>query len=143
MDYKNLISTISQGLAAFDAVYDRLARQNGLTYNALMVIYILFKQESVTQKALCEELFLSKSTVHSIVKGFIVDDILTFSEQKYGKEKELIFTVNGKKYAKNIMDIVQEEEMRLLQYLGEENCKELGEIALKLQTYYFENGVDA
>lgn len=143
MDYKKLISTISQGLAAFDAVYDRLARQNGLTYNALMVIYILFKQESVTQKALCEELFLSKSTVHSIVKGFIVDDILTFSEQKYGKEKELIFTVNGKKYAKNIMDIVQEEEMRLLQYLGEENCKELGEIALKLQTYYFENGVDA
>lgn len=143
MDYKNLISTISQGLAAFDAVYDRLARQNGLTYNALMVIYILFKQESVTQKALCEELFLSKSTVHSIVKGFIVDDILTFSEQKYGKEKELIFTVNGKKYAENIMDIVQDEEMRLLQYLGEENCKELGEIALKLQTYYFENGVDA
>lgn len=100
MDYKNLISTISQGLAAFDAVYDRLACQNGLTYNALMVIYILFKQESVTQKALCEELFLSKSTVHSIVKGFIVDDILTFSEQRYGKEKELIFTINGKKYAK-------------------------------------------
>lgn len=143
MDYKNLISTISQGLVAFDAVYDRLAHQNGLTYNALMVIYVLFKQECVTQKVLCEELFLSKSTVHSIVKGFIIDDILTFSKQRYGKEKELIFTINGEKYAKKIMDIVEEEEIRLLQYLGEENCKELGDIALKLQAYYLENGVDA
>ena len=95
MDYTELIRKINKSQALLDSIYEEVAEEYGMTFNALMVIYIMAEENDVTQKVICDELYLPKSTVHSIVNDFMKKELLGFSDKKIGKKKVLTLTPEG------------------------------------------------
>lgn len=50
-----------------NSAYNLIAQKYNLPFNALMALYIIYEYQNVTQKMICDKLFFSKSTVHSII----------------------------------------------------------------------------
>ncbi len=142
MDYTELIRKINRSQALLDSIYEEVAEEYGMTFNSLMVIYIMAEEEDVTQKVICDELYLPKSTVHSIVNDFMKKELIGFSDKKIGKEKVLSLTHEGNALSKKIMRRVKKAEKEILVFLGEEHCKKLDAISDRLMEYFDRRSVD-
>lgn len=136
MDYTELIKKINRSQALLDSVYEELAEEYSMTFNALMVIYIMTEEKDVTQKVICDELYLPKSTVHSIVNDFMKKELIGFSDKKIGKEKVLCLTLEGDVLSKKIMQRVKRTEKEILVFLGDDYCKKLDVISDRLMEYF-------
>lgn len=142
MDYTELIRKINKSQALLDSIYEEVAEEYGMTFNALMVIYIMAEENDVTQKVICDELYLPKSTVHSIVNDFMRKELLGFSDKKSGKEKVLTLTPEGTALSGKIMRRVKKTEKEILVFLGEDNCKKLDVISDRLMEYFDRRSAD-
>ena len=143
MDYKMLIKKINRSQALLDSMYQTIAEKHGLTFNSLMVMYILSEETDVTQKIICDEMYLPKSTVHSIVLDFMKKGLLAFSDKKIGKEKVLVLTEEGDSFAGTVMKEISKEEKGVLKYLGEEDCEKLSDISDRLLSYFEKRAGDS
>ena len=142
MDYTELIRKINRSQALLDSIYEEVAEEYGMTFNSLMVIYIMAEEKDVTQKVICDELYLPKSTVHSIVNDFMKKELIGFSDKKIGKEKVLSLTPEGNALSKKIMRRVKKTEKEILVFLGEDHCKKLDAISDRLMEYFDRRSVD-
>ncbi len=142
MDYTELIRKINKSQALLDSIYEEVAEEYGMTFNALMVIYFMAEENDVTQKVICDELYLPKSTVHSIVNDFMKKELLGFSDKKSGKEKVLTLTPEGTALSGKIMRRVKKAEKEILVFLGEDNCKKLDVISDRLMEYFDRRSAD-
>ena len=140
VDYKMLIKKINRSQALLDSMYERIAEKHALTFNALMIIYIMAEESDVTQKLICEEVYLPKSTVHSIVMDFMKKGLIVFEDKRIGREKVLSFTEEGVAFSEMIMSEIASEEKSILKYLGKEDCEKLAAISDRL-LFYFEGKV--
>ncbi len=120
--------------------YSMLARKLGLSYNSLMVLYSIEMNEiqmnkNCTQKLICDETQLPKSTVHSILLDFIKKEYLTLQTRPENKKEKIIFlTPLGEKYIEEIMAKVHSVENKALLKLG----TELSEQFVKLNIEFYE-----
>lgn len=78
--------------------YLRIAQAHGLTYNGLMMLYMVEENEHLTQKMVCDRLFLSKSSVHSILESLMDKGLLFLSDGRNRKEKNIVMTEKGRKF---------------------------------------------
>ncbi|MEE8808127.1 MAG: hypothetical protein SOI44_06900 [Lactimicrobium sp.] len=125
IEYNKVIHGVSACLNRLDEMYDGIGAKYGITYNTLMIYYIFSEEENVTQKTICDEMFLAKSTVHSIVLRMVQDGMLVFTDRKNGKEKILALTPDGALFMKGLMKTVRQKERGILDGLGEEGCMQL------------------
>ena len=123
------------------AVYHKCAKQNGLSTNELFVLDILwFAEKGITQKEICERLSANKQTVASIVDKFYDKGYIEYFEVAEDRRNKLIkLSVNGLKYAKQIIPPAAYAENLAMANLGIENIKQL----VKLTTIFTENMEDA
>lgn len=104
---------------ALNALYERWAKQYGLTSNALLTLYLIRSLPCCTQRMICEALVLPKQTVNSILdvfrrKGYLRLEVLPADR----RSKRICFTAEGERYAFAILDGLERLEARTLEHLG-------------------------
>jgi len=129
MNYRETMSRLNAALIKIDSAYEAVAKKHGLTFNALMMVYLMDEAEHVTQKQLCDALRLPKSTVHSILLEFIKQGYATLAVGNNKKEKFIVITAAGQRQFSKVMEETQALENAVLDALGEEACAFLADAA--------------
>ena len=132
MNYRETMSRLNNALNLIDSAYAVIAKKHGLTFNSLMILCLIKESEHVTQKKICDELHLPKSTVHSILSDFTKQEYVTLEFGNNKKEKFIIFTESGSRYFSKTFDDTWAFENKILSALGENTCHILVEAAEKL-----------
>lgn len=123
---KDQLCELCYAINATNAVYGKLAKKLGISYNALMILYSIEENKNCTQKHICEELQFSKSTVHSILLDFIKKGYMYLELSKDNKKEKIIYlTPKGEEYLNKIMSKVHSIEIRAMEKLGENLRKQL------------------
>ena len=90
---------------AVNAVYVRYARRLGISYAALQVLCGIYSAGGpITQRELCEQTYLQKTTVNAIIKGCVEKGLLTLcGSSSDRRRKEIQLTPSGEAYAAGIV----------------------------------------
>lgn len=80
-----------------------ISKKIGIKENTLTLLYALDDGLPHSQKEICEEWFLPKTTLNTIVKECVEAGYLTLNETSGSREKALCLTEPGKAYAARIL----------------------------------------
>ena len=114
MDYKANMKELNTLLASVESVYLTIAKENNLSYNELMMLLMLNEDTRLTQKKVCDGLYLPKSSVHTLLADLMQRRYLMLTEGGNKKEKYIAPTESGTLLvAKVAMETEQIEENTL------------------------------
>lgn len=119
MSFEEFIRIYNGQYKESNEVYHRLARHCGLSDSAFWILYTLREAEGpVSQKQLCDELYLSKQTVNSALKNLEGAGYLRLeSPPDNRKSKEIRLTPSGEELMRRTVDPVFAMEERAFQRL--------------------------
>lgn len=132
MNYRETMSRLNTTLNHIDSAYAVIAKKYGLTFNALMTVCLIDELNNVTQKQICDALHLPKSTVHSILSGFIKQEYVILVAGSNKKEKFIDFTELGKRFFVRVLEETHRFEDKVLSTLGDDTCLLLIETSEKI-----------
>lgn len=79
-----------------DVIYRRMAAQFGLSDSAFWILYCLRESATpLTQKQLCESIYMSKQTINSALKSLERNGFITLTTGKDRRSKFLVLTEAG------------------------------------------------
>lgn len=89
-----------------NAVYEKWAKKNGITYNMLFTFYVIYNfPEECNQNFICQKLQLPKQTVNGILDTLEKrGDILKIVSPKDKRNKMIGLTPKGKIYARELLE---------------------------------------
>ena len=128
INQKERMDRMYAAVTRINSIYDRYARQHGLSTMEWQTFYILLQEHScpMTQRMLCDRLKATKSTVNSIVKKYISQGLLLLEEKPDNhKEKNVTLTPAGVDFARRVALPVMEAEMRVMQQITDEELDAL------------------
>ena len=104
-----------------DKIYHNFAKNYGLSYCAFWILYLMRETDiQYTQTELCSMLCMPKQTVNSAIKNLTQNGYINFaSTENNKKNKILLLTENGKKFAHNSIDLVLQSEINALKQFSE------------------------
>lgn len=139
---REAIRRIMISINKIDGLYERVQRKAGAKGNTVWVLYALDDGKPHSQKQICEEWLIPKTTLNTIVKELESDSYVRL-EIIPGQRREMniYLTETGKKYARQVLDSFyqaeeeafrQIENARILSNELENFCQKLGEAFDKL-----------
>ena len=94
-----------------DTQYSRAVRRTGYKPNLLMLFYSLDNNKPMSQKQICEDWCIPKTTVNTLIKECEQQGYITFEAVKgQRREKVVILTESGKKYAHQLLSTMYQAE---------------------------------
>ena len=93
-----------------DGLYYQCARTLGLKDNTLSLFYALADGQPHSQKQICEEWLISRTTLNTIVKECIEKGYLTLQANAHSKEKQILLTESGRQYASKLLGFLYRAE---------------------------------
>lgn len=109
--YRNEIRRMIIAINAIDGAYDLVAKKIGVKENTLVLLYALDDGKPHSQKEICEEWLIPKTTINTIIKECIQAGYIVLNTNSHRKEKEICLTERGQKYAQEVLyQIYQIEE---------------------------------
>lgn len=112
---KNLMRRLMSDISKMDGLYYLWGKSTGISENMLILMYALNDDKVHTQKQICEQFAIPKTTINTIVKELIEKGLITFENGENLKEKNLLLTEEGKKYAEEItgeLDVIEKIAMK-------------------------------
>ena len=130
MSFEEFIRIYNGQYKESNEVYHRLARHCGLSDSAFWILYTLREaEEPVSQKQLCNELYLSKQTVNSALKNLEEGGYLRLeSAPNNRKSKEIRLTPSGEELMRRTVDPVFAMEERAFLRLSPQQRQALLEL---------------
>ena len=126
MELRSQIKLINASFSDTLDLYRVWAKRNGISYNALLVLYTLDDYGVCTQKQICGWWDLPKQTVHGILLDFEKRGYLSASANDSNKRERLItFTAAGRCFADSILVKLHRMEERAMQNLGVQRRQQL------------------
>lgn len=124
---KQQLARFNQMMQGIEKIYEDYAKSMGLTYMSLTVLMIICNaQEPLTQKEICGICYYNKQVVNSITKAFYEQGYICFQELPSDRRnKHVLLTENGKKYASAVLDPLHKIEKRALTELTEKEREQL------------------
>ncbi|MCH4057264.1 MAG: MarR family transcriptional regulator [Lactobacillaceae bacterium] len=108
------------------SLYARWASQCGIGYPELIVLYALHDKNGLTQKAITEKFGLIKATVSTVIRDLKKREIIVLEASKDDKrEKLVVLTAEGKKYAENIIRPLLDTEECITKKIGDERMEQI------------------
>lgn len=138
MDYRKTMLRFSEALGKVNASYAMIAQKYEMTYNLLMVFYIIDEWENITQRDVCDKLYLSKSTVNSMLNDLRKQGYVELIPGRNKKEKFIVFTDKGRELNESIQKDTDRFEGKVLEWFGVDNSIEFLEHAEKLSDRMFQ-----
>ena len=112
---KNLMRRLMSDISKMDGLYYLWGKSTGISENMLILMYALNDDKVHTQKQICEQFAIPKTTINTIVKELIEKGLITFENGENLKDKNLLLTEEGKKYAEEItgeLDVIEKIAMK-------------------------------
>lgn len=98
-----------------DGVYYHFGKKYGINENTLAFLYALSDGKPHSQKEISDEWIIPRTTINSIVKTMLTKGYIVFCSEQHTKEKAIVFTESGKKYANRFLtDIYAVEEKAII-----------------------------
>ncbi|HJJ04406.1 MAG TPA: MarR family transcriptional regulator [Clostridiaceae bacterium] len=107
---KDLMKRLISDTAKMDGLYYLWGKNTGVSENMLTLMYALNDDKMHTQKQICEQFSIPKTTINTIVKELIEKGLIVFTNGENLKEKNLALTEKGKIYAEEIIGELEEIE---------------------------------
>ena len=121
MDRKALFVTLKEQGYKLDFLYNLYAKSVDLNFTSILVLQLLHDATEVyTQKDICEKLGLPKHLVNVIIKSFWEQGFVKLKEAKDRRNKEIIVTSKGKKYAISVLKPLEDIEFSVWDSLSDE-----------------------
>lgn len=98
-----------------DGMYYDIAKRLGVNISKLTLFYALQMYGEVSQKQLCDEWLLPKTTVNTVVKKCLEEGDIEFKKVNGSKEKLIVLTEAGNRNATNLLKDVYRAENKALQ----------------------------
>lgn len=119
---KNQLAKFNHLTQGIEKVYEDYAKSVGLTYMSLTVLQIIcYAEKPCTQKEICLQSHYNKQIVNAIVRGFFDKGYIRFEEVPDDRRnKYVLLTESGKKFADEILQPLWEIEKKALSVLTDE-----------------------
>lgn len=108
------IRRIMLAVNRIDGLYAQAARRMGLKENTLSLLYALDDGAPHTQKQICEEWLIPKTTINTVVKECVANGYVTLAPGEHSHEKLICLTERGKGYAQAVLTQVYSVEQRAM-----------------------------
>lgn len=121
-----------------DHLYSEFAKRYGESYYSLSVLAILGGHpDGISQKQLCQELFLPKQTVGSIVSGFEKKGFATHRPDDADKRSKLhVLTRAGQRRHDEVIGALRAIELRCVEQVGTEDMARMHDISTRYLTLF-------
>ena len=138
MDARTFFYRLGRLVYGIDGVYDAYGKNCKLgSPNLLWILYALNDGERHSQKQICEDWAIPRSTANTIIKDLEGKSYVELSQIK-GERRELLvsLTKSGKEYADGILSDLYRRESEIFSELEapEELLEVLQNLAAKMQT---------
>lgn len=94
------------GVNKLDGIYYLFAKNSSVNENALSFFYALSDGQPHSQKDICDSWLIPRTTINTIVKTAMTNGYICFSPKVRNKEKFLLLTPKGQKYADELLTSV-------------------------------------
>lgn len=122
------IKEVYSSMSKITGSYGIWAKEHGLSYNALLVLYTMEEVTKCTQKQICESWLIPKQTVNSILLEFKEQGYVEFEIDSNNKREKIVrFTNLGQQYAKSILTKLHSIEEEVMLKMGAEMCEQFVE----------------
>ena len=101
-DSANLARRLILATTRMDGAYYYFARRSGVPENLLALFYALADGKPHSQKEICEDWLIPKTTINTLVREQVAAGRLTLRAGK-GREKLLCLTEEGRAYAEEVV----------------------------------------
>ncbi len=114
MESKEFFMRFGKAIYNIDGFYDEIAKQSKVKTNFLWILYALNDQKPHSQKEICRDWSLPRSTVNTIIKEMEKDGYVEL-EQIKGEKRELniCLTDKGHELADNLLKDLYEFETQV------------------------------
>lgn len=113
--HRNRIRRIMVTVNVIAGIYDRIAKRLGMKGNTLALLYALDDGRSHSQKEICEEWFIPKTTLNTVVKECVEAGYIVLRADPHKKEKKICLTESGRIYARDVLIQVYAQEGRAME----------------------------
>ncbi len=97
-----------------DGLYYMAARKLKIKNNMLSLFYTLNDGKPHSQKEISEECLIPRTTINTIVKECVAQGYVLLESDGHKKEKQIVLTEKGRKYAERILkDVYTAEEIAM------------------------------
>ncbi len=127
-DKNEQIRKIMISINRIDGVYYQWARWIGLKDNMLSLLYALSDGKPYTQKQICDEWLIPKTTINTVIKECVVNGYVVLHHEPHTREKLIRLTDKGKEFADGIIRSVRLAEMEAFDETLKKYPVELAEI---------------
>lgn len=103
-NYREEIRRVMISVNVIDGAYAMGAKKIGVKDNTLSLLYALDDGKAHTQKEICENWLIPKTTINTIVKECVNAGYIILSTGNHTKEKEICLTEKGREYARKILN---------------------------------------
>lgn len=115
MNKKEQIRRIMVVSSCIQGIYMKWAKENDMKHNTLLLLYALNDGKVHTQKSICEEWLIPKTTLNTIIKDCEKDGYITLRHISGKKrEMEICLTEKGAEYEQKSTETVNAAEMRAI-----------------------------
>lgn len=122
----NLLAEINRAIIQFRGLYAAWAKDHGLSYHELLVLYTIRDQGFCTQKQICDCYLLPRQTMNHVILEMRKRGLLELSpEHCTGREKAFVLTESGTQYAAPLLEELDRLEMQALNETGRENIRSM------------------
>ncbi|MBS6196277.1 MAG: MarR family transcriptional regulator [Clostridiales bacterium] len=109
------IRRIMIAVNVIDGIYDMIAKKVGIKENTLALLYALDDGQPHSQKEICEEWLIPRTTLNTIVKECVEKELIFLQSDMGKKEKTVCLTKTGQALAKKILKEVYEVEEQAME----------------------------
>ena len=114
-DYSEAIQRLVNAVNKMDGAYYFYAKSLGIKENALALLSALDDGRPHTQKQICEDWLIPKTTINTVVKELLKEDYITLSDAGPTREKTIFLTQKGREYSDCIMGQMKLAEKQALE----------------------------
>ena len=114
MEQKEFFIEFGKTLYHIDAIYADFSKKSNVSPTLLWILYALNDGKVHTQKDLCYDWSLPKSTVNTLISELKNNDYITLCPIK-GKRREMtiLLTSKGKSYADSVLENIYKKEKKV------------------------------
>lgn len=102
-DFREYARRLLVSINQIDELYYMFGKNSGVKENTLILLWALDDGQPRTQKQICDEWLLPKTTINTAVRECAEAGYISYVHGRDGREKLLVLTDAGKKYSESIM----------------------------------------
>ncbi|HIR52125.1 MAG TPA: MarR family transcriptional regulator [Candidatus Onthovicinus excrementipullorum] len=108
--YRTEIRRFVIALNRIDGMYYQIAKTFGVKDNFVYLLYALDDGKPHSQKQICDEWLIPRTTINTIVREYVQKGYITLLHTDHSREKRILLTDSGRKYAQQLLQKIYDAE---------------------------------